>query len=52
MPNPTKKEGQISQRVPEHTVKQLERLSKKAKLPKAVVLQLLIDADYKKVFKK
>ena len=45
------KNGLISQRVPLKTQEQLERLSNKARLPKSVYLQLIVEADYKKTFK-
>ena len=47
----TIKDGLISQRVPMATQKRMKRLTKKAGLPEAVVLQMIVDAEYKKVFK-
>lgn len=49
---PTIKDGLISQRVPMATQKKMKRLTKKAKLPESVVLQIMVDEECKRVFNK
>lgn len=46
----TPKKGSISQRVPLETEKRLQRLANKDKIPLSVRLQIMIDAEYKRVF--
>lgn len=47
---PVPKEGKISQRVPLSTEKKMKRLAKHSKLPESVCLQLIVEAEYKRVF--